>query len=90
MGGPARPGLAPALCVRPVTNPGSDPTPTMTVRRSTAPCHSVSMPVLRRIGTTMLKGALAAQVWLYRRTQGRLAGSVRGTPVLLLTTAKAE
>jgi hypothetical protein len=28
------------------------------------------MPVLRRIGTTMLKGALAAQVWLYRRTQG--------------------
>jgi len=58
----------------------------MTVRRSTAPCHSVGMPVLRRIGTTMLKGALAAQVWLYRRTQGRRAGSVRGTPVLLLTT----
>jgi deazaflavin-dependent oxidoreductase (nitroreductase family) len=34
----------------------------------------------------LLKGGLAAQVWIYRRTKGRLAGSVRGTPVLLLTT----
>ncbi len=35
---------------------------------------------------TLLKGVLAIQVWLYRRTKGRRAGSVRGTPVLLLTT----
>ena len=34
----------------------------------------------------LLKGGLAAQVWIYRRTKGRLAGSVRGTPVLMLTT----
>jgi deazaflavin-dependent oxidoreductase (nitroreductase family) len=35
---------------------------------------------------TLARGALATQVWLYRRTKGRLAGSVRGVPVLLLTT----
>jgi len=42
--------------------------------------------VLRSIGMMLLKRVLAFQVWLYRRTQGRRAGSMRGTPVLLLTT----
>jgi deazaflavin-dependent oxidoreductase (nitroreductase family) len=44
------------------------------------------MSMLRKVGTSLIRGGLAAQVWIYRRTQGRRAGSVRGTPVLLLTT----
>ena len=44
------------------------------------------MSVLHRVGMALLRGGLAAQVWIYRRSKGRLAGSVRGTPVLLLTT----
>jgi deazaflavin-dependent oxidoreductase (nitroreductase family) len=44
------------------------------------------MSAFRRVGTTLMKGGLAAFVWVYRRTKGRLAGSIRGTPVLLLTT----
>ena len=44
------------------------------------------MSVLHRVGMAVLRGGLAAQVWIYRRSKGRLAGSVRGTPVLLLTT----
>ena len=35
---------------------------------------------------SLVKAYLAAQVWLYRRTNGRRAGSVRGMPILLLTT----
>jgi F420H(2)-dependent quinone reductase len=44
------------------------------------------MSVLHRVGMALLRGGLAAQVWIYRRSKGRLGGSVRGTPVLLLTT----
>lgn len=44
------------------------------------------MAVFRRAGTALLKGALSVFVWVYRRTDGRWAGSMRGTPVLLLTT----
>jgi len=44
------------------------------------------MSVLHKVGITLLRGGLATQVWIYRRSKGRLAGSVRGTPVLLLTT----
>lgn len=44
------------------------------------------MSVFHRVGTALVKGGLAAFVWVYRRTDGRFAGSVRGTPVLLLTT----
>jgi deazaflavin-dependent oxidoreductase (nitroreductase family) len=44
------------------------------------------MSVLHRVGMAVLRGGLAAQVWIYRRSKGRLVGSVRGTPVLLLTT----
>lgn len=44
------------------------------------------MSVFRRVGVSLMKGGLAAFVWVYRRTDGRLAGSMRGTPVLLLTT----
>jgi deazaflavin-dependent oxidoreductase (nitroreductase family) len=51
-----------------------------------AVCHSEPMSVVRKAGMLLLRGALATQVWIYRRTKGRRAGSVRGTPVLLLTT----
>ena len=44
------------------------------------------MSVLHRVGMALLRGGLAAQVLIYRRSKGRLVGSVRGTPVLLLTT----
>ena len=44
------------------------------------------MSVLHRVGMAVLRGGLAAQVWIYRRSNGRLVGSVGGTPVLLLTT----
>jgi F420H(2)-dependent quinone reductase len=51
------------------------------------PCATVgAMSVLRRAGMVLVRGGLATQVWIYRRTKGRRAGSVRGTPVLLLTT----
>lgn len=44
------------------------------------------MSVVRKAGMMLVRGGLATQVWIYRRTKGRRAGSVRGTPVLLLTT----
>jgi deazaflavin-dependent oxidoreductase (nitroreductase family) len=44
------------------------------------------MSTLRKVGMALLRSALAVQVWVYRRTKGRLAGSMGGTPVLLLTT----
>ena len=44
------------------------------------------MSVVRKAGMLLVRGGLATQVWIYRRTKGRRAGSVRGTPVLLLTT----
>ena len=44
------------------------------------------MSVMRRFGTAVIKGVLATQVWIYRRTKGRRAGSMGGTPELLLTT----
>lgn len=44
------------------------------------------MSVVRKAGMMLFRGGLATQVWIYRRTKGRRAGSVRGTPVLLLTT----
>jgi len=44
------------------------------------------MSMLRKVGMALLRGVLAVQVWVYRRTKGRLAGSMGGTPVLLLTT----
>ena len=51
------------------------------------PCATVgAMSVLRRAGMVLVRGGLATQVWIYRRTKGRRAGSARGTPVLLLTT----
>lgn len=46
----------------------------------------MTMSVMRRFGTAVIKGVLATQVWIYRRTKGRRAASMRGTPVLLLTT----
>lgn len=49
-------------------------------------CHSEAMSVVRKAGMMLVRGGLATQVWIYRRTKGRRAGSVRGTPVLLLTT----
>ena len=49
-------------------------------------CHSEVMSMLRKVGMALLRGVLAVQVWVYRRTKGRLAGSMGGTPVLLLTT----
>jgi len=42
--------------------------------------------MVRKAGMLLVRGGLATQVWIYRRTKGRRAGSVRGTPVLLLTT----
>ena len=42
--------------------------------------------MVRKAGMPLVRGGLATQVWIYRRTKGRRAGSVRGTPVLLLTT----
>ena len=42
--------------------------------------------MVRKAGMMLVRGGLATQVWIYRRTKGRRAGSVRGTPVLLLTT----
>ena len=42
--------------------------------------------MLRKVGMALLRGVLAVQVWVYRRSKGRLAGSMGGTPVLLLTT----
>jgi deazaflavin-dependent oxidoreductase (nitroreductase family) len=44
------------------------------------------MSMVRKAGMLLVRGGLATQVWIYRRTKGRRAGSVRGTPVLLLTT----
>jgi deazaflavin-dependent oxidoreductase (nitroreductase family) len=44
------------------------------------------MSMVRKAGILLVRGGLATQVWIYRRTKGRRAGSVRGTPVLLLTT----
>ena len=49
-------------------------------------CHSEAMSVVRKAGMMLVRGGLATQVWIYRRTKGRRAGSARGTPVLLLTT----
>ena len=42
--------------------------------------------MVRKAGMPLVRGGLATQVWIYRRTKGRRTGSVRGTPVLLLTT----
>lgn len=39
-----------------------------------------------KIGTAVMRIANRVHVWLYRRTDGRRGGSVRGTPILLLTT----
>ena len=49
-------------------------------------CHSGPMSAFHKMGMGLMKGGLAAFVWVYRRTDGRWAGSMRGTPVLLLTT----
>ena len=46
------------------------------------------MAIGRKIGTTVMKAGSRLSVWLYRRPNGRLGGTVLGgdTPVLLLTT----
>ena len=49
-------------------------------------CDGGVLSAVRRVGVSLVKVALAAQVWLYRRTKGRRAGSMRRIPVLLLTT----
>jgi hypothetical protein len=52
--------------------------------RDCAPASALS--VMRNAGMLLVRGVLATQVWIHRRTKGRRAGSVRGTPVLLPTT----
>ena len=38
-------------------------------------------------GKAMARGTMRTLVWLYRRSGGRVAGTMRGAPVLLLTTS---
>jgi deazaflavin-dependent oxidoreductase (nitroreductase family) len=38
-------------------------------------------------GKAVQRGFLRSAVWLYRRSNGRIAGTMRGAPVLLLSTA---
>jgi len=37
-------------------------------------------------GKALARGGMRTLVWLYRRSGGRVAGTMRGAPVLLLTT----
>ncbi len=39
-----------------------------------------------RVANVLMREANRLHVWLYRRSDGRRTGSVRGVPVLLLTT----
>ncbi len=38
------------------------------------------------MGTALARTAMRVMVWLYRRTGGRIGGTVSGAPVLLITT----
>jgi F420H(2)-dependent quinone reductase len=41
----------------------------------------------RRVGSLLVQGVLRTHVWVYRRSRGRVGGSVAGAPLLLLTTS---
>jgi F420H(2)-dependent quinone reductase len=50
-------------------------------------CDDAAVNIFRRAGMALVKGAMATQVWIYRRTGGRRAGKAPGgVPLLLLTT----
>jgi deazaflavin-dependent oxidoreductase (nitroreductase family) len=40
----------------------------------------------RSVGRAVARGFLRTAVWLYRRSGGKIGGTMRGAPVLLLTT----
>jgi deazaflavin-dependent oxidoreductase (nitroreductase family) len=44
------------------------------------------MPIVKRIALAAAKAGLAAHVAVYRRSNGRIGGSIRGGPILILTT----